>query len=169
MQPIFKAEEWHNLYLLIGTATASLVGLFFIATSLHLDDVMRNQILRLRARNVMMAMLLLTVQSSVVLIPQSPIFLGVEIIGLNIAIVQFPIGATLRMRKAKSPIPIVRIGGGMAGCLLAMVGGATLLSKSQPAFYLVAAGNLLLVTILVSNAWALMLGVWETESPTSTR
>ena len=35
-------DAWHDLYVMLGTSSAALIGLLFIATSIHLDEVVSN-------------------------------------------------------------------------------------------------------------------------------
>src|SRR5262249_9922252 len=43
------AEAWHELYVMLGTSSAALIGLLFVATSLHLREIANQDIYRLRA------------------------------------------------------------------------------------------------------------------------
>ena len=52
MQPYaYQPEQWRDLYVMLGTSAAALIGLLFVATSLHLDDVVRNPVYHTRAYN----------------------------------------------------------------------------------------------------------------------
>jgi hypothetical protein len=51
MGRIYHAELWHDLYVMLGTSSAALLGLLFVATSLHLDEIAKNSLYRLRALN----------------------------------------------------------------------------------------------------------------------
>lgn len=35
---------WRELYVMLGTSSAALIGLFFIATSLHIGEVVSNPV-----------------------------------------------------------------------------------------------------------------------------
>ena len=43
-------ESWRDLYLMLGTSSAALVGLLFVATSLHLAEIANEDIYRLRSQ-----------------------------------------------------------------------------------------------------------------------
>ena len=47
----FQPELWRDLYVMLGTSSAALIGSLFIVSSLHLDEVVNNPAFRLRARN----------------------------------------------------------------------------------------------------------------------
>jgi hypothetical protein len=44
-------DAWHDLYVMLGTSSAALVGLLFIATSMHLGEVVSNPGFRVRSYN----------------------------------------------------------------------------------------------------------------------
>jgi modulator of FtsH protease len=74
-----QPAAWHDVYSVVATAAAALLGLFFVAISLHLDDVERNPSLRMRARNSFTALVLILTLSLAVLVPgQSIAILGAE-------------------------------------------------------------------------------------------
>jgi hypothetical protein len=44
------SDSWRDLYLMLGTSSAALIGLLFVATSLHLAEIANEEIYRLRAQ-----------------------------------------------------------------------------------------------------------------------
>ena len=42
MDHAYQPELWRDLYVMLGTAAAALIGLLFIATSLHLNEIVNN-------------------------------------------------------------------------------------------------------------------------------
>ena len=46
---IFQVEMWRDLYVMIGTSSAALIGLLYIVTSLHLNEIVNNVVYRTRA------------------------------------------------------------------------------------------------------------------------
>ena len=71
-------DGWHDLYVMLGTSSAALIGLLFVATSLHLGEVVSNPAFRVRAYNVTLYLLTLLVEAVVILVPQPVPFLGAE-------------------------------------------------------------------------------------------
>ncbi len=44
-------DAWRDLYVMLGTSSAALIGLLFIATSIHLGEVVNNPGFRVRSYN----------------------------------------------------------------------------------------------------------------------
>ena len=66
----FQPEQWRDLYVMLGTTAGALIGLLFVAMSLHLDLMVSNPIFRLRARNNTIHLLIMLVQAGLLLAPQ---------------------------------------------------------------------------------------------------
>ena len=82
--------SWNELYLMLGTSSAALIGLLFVATSLHLAEIANEEIYRLRAEYTMLILLSTLVQSAAVLMPQSMKILGLELLAVNLWGLSFP-------------------------------------------------------------------------------
>jgi hypothetical protein len=76
---------------MLGGSAAALIGLLFIATSLNLDEVVRNPAFRICSYNQTIYLLTLLVQAVLILIPQPIPLLGAELIVLNLVGLWFPI------------------------------------------------------------------------------
>jgi hypothetical protein len=75
---------WQNFYVMMGTANAAITGLVFVALSIHLREVLDHPILKPRA---VLALVVLTTQiviAAIVLIPQTSVLMGAEILVLNV-------------------------------------------------------------------------------------
>jgi hypothetical protein len=44
---------WHNYFLVVGSGTAALTGLVFVAMTLHLEDIVTDPVHRHRARTIL--------------------------------------------------------------------------------------------------------------------
>jgi hypothetical protein len=64
----FHPELWRDAYVMLGTAAAALIGLLFVVTSLHLDEIANNPVYRIRARNNRFYLLTLLVEATLILI-----------------------------------------------------------------------------------------------------
>jgi hypothetical protein len=76
-------SAWQDFYVMMGGANAALTGLVFVALSIHLKEVLEHPLLRPRA---VIALTVLTTQiviAAIVLTPQEPMFMGIEIFILN--------------------------------------------------------------------------------------
>ena len=77
-------DAWHDLYVMLGTSSAALIGLLFIATSIHLGEVVSNPGFRVRSYNQTLYLLTLLVEAILILVPQPVSFLGAELMVLNL-------------------------------------------------------------------------------------
>ncbi|HLX35449.1 MAG TPA: hypothetical protein VKR30_09455 [Candidatus Limnocylindrales bacterium] len=76
---------WQAFYSMMGTANAAIMGLVFVALSIHLREVLDHPTLRPRA---VLALVILTTQiviAAIVLIPQDRVWMGLEIFVVNLA------------------------------------------------------------------------------------
>jgi hypothetical protein len=79
-------EHWHDFYLLAGTAAATLLGLLFVALSMHLELVVREDAVHLRvlAREAFYSFMFVLLLSLILLIPDThPRPMGVELAGMG--------------------------------------------------------------------------------------
>ena len=77
-------DAWHDLYVMLGTSSAALIGLLFIATSIHLGEVVSNPGFRVRSYNQTLYLLTLLVEAIFILVPQPVSLLGAELMALNL-------------------------------------------------------------------------------------
>jgi len=87
MQPFALAvDSWHDFYIMVGTAAATLVGLLFVSLSLNVEVVTRkeNADLRLLAGQTFTTFLCVVMFAVVFLIPsQAPLGLGLSLLGIG--------------------------------------------------------------------------------------
>jgi hypothetical protein len=74
---------WQNFYVMIGTVNGVLVGLVFVALSIHLREVLDHPVLKPRAVLALVVLASQIVIAAIVLTPQTRELLGVEILFLN--------------------------------------------------------------------------------------
>ena len=96
METVHQLEGWRDLYLMLGTSAAALIGLLFVATSLHLHDMTDNQVMRTRSRNLTLHLVVMLVQATAILTPQPLRFLGIEIIIINLCGMYLPLTFTYK-------------------------------------------------------------------------
>jgi hypothetical protein len=162
-------RTWHDLYVMLGTSAAALIGLFFIATSLHIAEVVSNPVFRARAYNGTLYLLTLLIQAVLILVPQPIHLLGVELCIVNLAGLSLPFSNAYRYFYRNTDIG--RHGGLMiyravaygASYLVGLAGAITLIEGFDWGMYLVTASYATLLVAVVLGAWAIMLGVGQSE------
>ncbi len=155
-------SQWQNFYLLMGTATATLIGLMFVVVTFGANTVTRENVARARAFIdppfnhffvvlVVAALLLMPLKTSVV---PAVIFL---LLGLAQLVVWFRSLGQLRQSSQISPLdtadwlwysllPLT-------GHVLLVGSAVVLLLGFDQALIGLAAASLLLLTVGIQNAW----------------
>src|SRR5262245_23123452 len=162
-------DAWRDLYVMLGTSAAALIGLLFIATSIHLGEVVSNPGFRVRSYNQTVYLLILTVEAVLILVPQPVPFLGAELMVLNLVGLWIFIGTYYTFfykhrdnsyrggMKTSRAIPFG------AAYLLGIAGGTALTQDSHWGMYLVTVSyNTLLVTVVLGT-WSIMLGIEQRQ------
>jgi hypothetical protein len=156
---------WHDLYVMLGTSSAALVGLLFVATSLHLGELASNPAFRVRAYHLTLYLLTLVVAAVIVLVPQAVPFLGVELFALNLVGLMLPL-STAYIYVYKHPDVGHRGGLKMSGVvalslayLLGMAGGIALIRETPWGMYIVTVSYTALLLTVVLRTWSILLGI----------
>jgi hypothetical protein len=153
---------------MLGTSSAALIGLLFVATSLHLAEIANEEIYRLRAEYTMLILLSTLVQSAAVLMPQSMKILGLELLVVNLWGLSFPV--TLLSKAVK--IPGARGRGGFSvrrgtifivGYVIGIVGAGAVAAGREWGMYGVTVSYTLLLVISIWNGWMIMQGIGRGE------
>jgi len=79
----YDPAAWQNFYVMMGSANAALTGLVFVALSIHLRAVLEHPLLKPRAVIALTVLATQIVMAAIVLTPQSPTLMGIEIFALN--------------------------------------------------------------------------------------
>lgn len=160
--------SWNELYLMLGTSSAALIGLLFVATSLHLSEIANEEIYRLRAQYTTLILLSTLLQATAVLVPQPMRVLGVELLAISLWGFSFPL--TLLSRAVK--IPGARGRGGfsvrraqffIAGYLVGIVGAGAIVGGAEWGMYGVTVSYMSLLIASIWNGWMIMQGIGRGE------
>ncbi len=162
-------DSWHDLYVMFGSSSAALLGLLFVAASMHLDEARKNPVFERRARNNTRHLLVLLVEAALILMPQPPVWLGAELVAINLLGLWIPASFTYRAYIRDKEIG--RRGGWalhralayMMGYLLAAAGGAALIAQAKCGLYLVTASYIIILAFVVLNAWTILMGIGQKE------
>lgn len=173
MEHVGKFGSWGELYVMLGTSSAALIGLLFVATSLHLDEIVSNRVYRIRALYNSIYLMMTLVHAALVLTPQPMVWLGVEIAALNCFVMLFSINSYKVIYKNRGD---ARRGGFsnyraatiVIAFLIGIGGGVGLATQSNWGLYLETISYVTFLVSVVLNAWSIMLGVGEAENATKT-
>ncbi len=161
-------SSWHELYLMLGTSSAALIGLLFVATSLHLAEIANEEIYRLRAQYTTLILLSTLLLATAVLVPQPMRLLGVELLAISLWGFSFPL--TLLSRAVKIPgargrggFSIRRAGIFIAGYLVGIVGAGAVAAGREWGMYGVTMSYTILLIISIWNGWMIMQGIGRGE------
>jgi hypothetical protein len=162
-------DAWQNLYVMMGTSSAALIGLLFVATSLHLGDIVSNPAFRVRSYNQTLYLLTLLVEAVLILVPQPVPFLGAELMVLNLVGLWIAISTSYTFiykhrdnshrggMKMSRAIPL------SVAYLLGIAGGIALIQGSHWGMYIVTVSYTTLLVTVVLGAWSTMLGVEQRQ------
>jgi hypothetical protein len=169
MENPHQLELWQNVFVVLGSSSAALIGLLFIATSLHLKEVVNNPVLFNRAFNHTRFLLIILVEALFVLMPQPMFVLGAELVAINVLGLCLPLRFVYIFFHDNEGY---RRGGAMLhrailfsiGFLLGIAGGALLVEHLSWGIYLVAASCVFLLVRIVLSAWSIMVGVGQLDA-----
>ena len=166
-------SAWHDLYVMLGSSSAALIGLLFVAASLHLGDIVRNPVFRIRAYHITLYLLTLLVEAVVILVPQPVSFLGAELLVVNFVGLLLPL-STFYTFVYKLPDISHRGGVKMSGVvalslayLLGMAGGIALIKETHWGMYIVAVSYTAILVAVVLRTWSILLGIEQMEEASS--
>jgi hypothetical protein len=141
---------WQNFYVMMGSANAALTGLVFVALSIHLRAVLDHPLLKPRAVIALTVLASQIVIAAIVLTPQSPQLMGVEIFALNASF----LAVDLRQRRSVEFNRASLIG--LAIRLLYIYAAVSLFLSVGGGFYVLAFVIVVTLGRTMASCWALL-------------
>jgi hypothetical protein len=174
MEAAHELESWRDLYVMLGTSSAALLGLLYVVTSLHLDEIVNNPVYRNRARSNSLYLIVTLVEATLILTPQPTVVLGLELAAVNLFGLSVNARNTYRILQNRNVskrggMTLYRAFTFMLGFLLGVAGGACLFGHIHSGLYLVTASYIMLLVAVALNAWSIMLGVGEKDETTKAK
>jgi hypothetical protein len=155
-----RPEVWHELFFAAATAAAALLGLIFVAISLHMREIEDKPTLRFRARINLQALgAILTVSLLAMLPGQGAFWLGAELLAIAVAYVVLVAVGVLRTSREVHGLPAdVRFRTVLQNSMLILqfAAGASLIIGRGPGLYLEAPVVLLSLPVTIFNAWNIL-------------
>ena len=164
-------HDWHEFYLLLGTAAAALLALLFVAVSIGVGFFTERSAgaTRIYLSPVVIHFASVLFVSALALAPIGPFEFAI-VVGLN-GVFGVAISAYITLRiftdRSANVAPIDRYAYGLVPALAYAgfaVGAALAVTRPEWAAKLLAAAILLLLLVNIRNAWDLMLTVVRRQS-----
>jgi hypothetical protein len=159
------ADQWSNFFILVGTGSATLAGLVFVALTINLRGVAKDATHRFRAINMLAGFTAVFVISALTLMGhQHYLALGVE--WLVVSVIALAINTNgyvqaYRLRSSLYALGLVRMIGGSACYLGQIVGSILLILGIEAGVYVGAVALIVTFVYLISGAWLLILGTLQ--------
>jgi hypothetical protein len=159
---IYNPEQWNNFFLLVGTGSATLAGLVFVAMTINLKGVAKDATHRHRAINMLSGFTSVFIMSSLALMGgQTYHALGIEWLFVSLLATTINTNGYIQAFKQRSSLYALspfRMVGGSACYLGQVIGSLMLYSGSKTGIYISAIALIINFYFLVSGSWLLILG-----------
>jgi len=167
---VYNPEQWNNFFVLVGTGSATLAGLVFVAMTINLNGVAKDATHRYRAINMLSGFTSVFILSALALMGhQTHRTLGFE--WLIVSLLAAAINTNGYLQAFRLPgslyaLSLFRVVGGSACYLGQIIGALMLYFGSRPGIYISAVGLIANFYFLVSGSWLLILGTLQSsDSP----
>lgn len=164
---IYRPEEWHDFFVMVGGAAAVLTGLVFVALSLNLGVLLHDVMHRARSIGTLTNFGAIFVISAVALMgDQTHVSLGILwlLVSLGAGFVYVrPWPLSRRMSSPSTVTSSARFMMGSALYLGEAVGAMLVLSGLAAGLYVAASALTLLAVYSVTGAWLLVLGARDAQ------
>jgi hypothetical protein len=160
----YDVAAWRTFFLAMIGAAATLTGLLFVSVSINLDRILSGgKFLPARARETLASLVLIVAYSSLTLVPQSIVALGIEILLLAAPLLAATLWDQIDHLMSSTGDPVVwsvsRIAATGMGTLPATLAGASLIARWGGGFYLLVPASLLGIIGAVYSAWVLLVEI----------
>jgi hypothetical protein len=158
-------DQWNNFFVMVGSGSAALAGLIFVAMSINPEMIIRNSTHKNRAINMLSGFSAIFMACSFALAGnQSLEVLGFEWLGLwLIATGIFVRGYVIAIRASMSSIGLntLRLGGGTLCYVAEVIGAIFLIFGYSLGLNIAAIATIVLFAFLISGAWLIVIGIYQ--------
>lgn len=159
---ILNMDQWNNFFVLVGTGSAALTGLVFVAVTINLKAIAKDGTHRYRAMNMLTGFTAAFIISSLALMGhQTHRTLGLEwlVVSLFAAVVNTNgYIQAFKLHSSLYALSLFRIIGGTTCYVGQIVGSILLFSGSRYGIYLSAIALIINFYFFISGSWLLILG-----------
>ena len=172
METAYRPELWHDLFVMLGTSAAALIGLLFVAASVRISEATNRPVFRIRSRSITLHLLAMLVQAMAVLTPQPMNFLGAEVVIINLCGLWLPLTFLYKMiTRYKSEgrsegVTFPRAASVIVGYLLGVAGGIGLINFANWGMYAITVSYAVILVFITLTAWLIMFGAGQKETAT---
>jgi modulator of FtsH protease len=162
--PATMHEQWHEFFLGEAGAAAALAGMFFVAISINLSEIVKDRVLPGRAAETIAILTGALLTASLMLVPeQDTPWLGIELLVLGTAIWLVPVRIQMAARKvldehSQGTFPL-RVLVTQLATLPAIAAAVLLMADAPAGFAILAIGILVTFVVSVANAWVLLVEI----------
>lgn len=156
----YTPDSWHELFLMVGGASAALAGLIFVAVSLNQEPILKTPslpALALRTLTILIGIVALCIAG---LVPdQGQLALGVEILLVGVVMAAVALGTTIRnfapTTFLRRRIGLVALAA--AASLPAVVAGVSIIVGAGGGLYWLAVEFAAGISVATYHAWILLI------------
>jgi len=160
---VYRPDEWHDFFVMVGGAAAVLTGLVFVAMSLNVGAVAHDATHRYRAIGTLTGMTAAFVISALALLgDQDHIALGIEwaaVATFAVLVYMFGYAQSVRLGGSAAARRVSRVVINGAFYLAQFVGAIVLAAGSVSGLYVAAVAMVGQVAFMITGAWLLIVGV----------
>jgi hypothetical protein len=164
---IYRPNEWHDFFLMVGGASAALIGLVFVAMSINLYIIFRDPTHRSRAVGTLTGFGAAFLICALALMGgQNHVAVGCEWLVVSaIAGYVYVYGYVKARTRGTSSIGLnrLRLAGGTACYLAQVIGSVVLIAGYVSGLYVAAVSMMTFFVFMISGAWLLLLGVHQDQ------
>jgi len=165
---VYDPGQWDNFFVLVGTGSAALTGLVFVAMSINLKSVAKDATHRYRAINMLSGFTAVFLLSSLALMGhQTYRALGIEWLIVSLLATAINTNGYIqgfRLVGSRYALSPVRIVGGSACYLGQIVGSVMLFFGSGTGIYVAAVAVIVNFCFLISGSWLLIVGTLQNSN-----
>jgi hypothetical protein len=164
---IFKPEQWHDFFVMVGGGAAALAGLVFVAMSVNLTVIAQDPTHKNRAVATLTGFTGVFMTCALALIGnQNHQWIGAEWLVVSLVPTVTYIRVYIRARqlgKSSIGLSIVRFIEGTTCYVAQITGAAFLISGHIAGLYVASVAMVLSFAFFISGAWLLIIGVYENK------
>ncbi len=159
---VYNPEQWTNFFVLVGTGSAALTGLVFVALSINVKGIAKDATHRYRAINMLSGFTAVFIVCSLALMGQQTYrTLGIEWLIVSVLAAAINTNGYIqgfRLSGSRYALSPVRVVGGSACYLAQIIGSLILYFGSRSGIYISAIAVIVNFCFLISGSWLLIMG-----------